>query len=59
MIDLFGVDRTPPRSRPVEQPVELDLFDAAAERIAIASGRPKSQEHAELVGGRPKPIELR
>jgi hypothetical protein len=27
-----------------------DLFDAAAERIAIATGRPKSQELAELRG---------
>jgi hypothetical protein len=27
----------------------LDLFDAAAERIAMRSGRPKSQERTELL----------
>jgi hypothetical protein len=32
-----------------------DLFDAAAERNAIASGRPKSQELAELRGASSAP----
>ena len=32
-----------------------DLFDAAAERAAIASGRPKSQERTELMGGATAP----
>jgi hypothetical protein len=35
-----------------------DLFDAAAERNAIASGRPKSQELAELRGAPSAPAPL-
>lgn len=53
MMDLFGNDRAEPR-KPQPAPIALDLFEAAAERNAIATGRPKSQEHAELVAGLPK-----
>jgi len=46
--DLFGEDRLPPlRSLPA--PVAVDLFSAAAESAALASGRPKSQERAEIL----------
>jgi hypothetical protein len=51
MLDLFGDDRRPPAAslRPIPAPVALDLFSAAAERAALASGRPKSQERVEIV----------
>ncbi len=48
MLDLFGNDRPQPRSRKTSAH-QLDLLDVAAERAALASGRPKSQERAELV----------
>lgn len=56
-VDLFGEERPLPRAalRPVDPPVALDLFDATAEALALASGRAKSQERAEIVappGGR-------
>jgi hypothetical protein len=50
-LDLFGTERgAPARSlRPLEAPVALDLFSAAAETRALRSGRPLSQERAEIV----------
>lgn len=45
-IDLFGNER-PAQAGP-ETAIVLNLFDAAAETAALASGRPKSQERAEI-----------
>lgn len=47
IVDLFGNERP---ATEATQGVSLSLFDAAAERLAIASGRPVSQEHAEVMG---------
>lgn len=51
MTDLFGHESRLPRAalRPVEPPVRLSLFDHAAEVRALRSGRPLSQERAEIV----------
>lgn len=51
MTDLFGNDRRLPIAalRPVDSPIRLNLFDAAAEARALCSGRPLSQERAEIV----------
>ena len=53
MTDLFGNEGRAPLAsvRPVPAPVALDLFTAAAEHIALRTGRAKSQERAELVAG--------
>lgn len=48
--DLFGGEGLAPAA-PAPAPVVLNLFDAAAERAALASGRPKSQERVILVAG--------
>lgn len=45
---LFG-EEVPVAGLPSPRAVALDLFDAAAERRALESGRPVSQERAELV----------
>jgi hypothetical protein len=48
--DLFGNESPAPRSSvTVPAPIALELFDHAAERAAIASGRAVSQERAELI----------
>jgi hypothetical protein len=49
--NLFGDDTPPPRGflRDEPAPVELDLFTATAERNALASGRPLSQERVALL----------
>lgn len=47
-VDLFG-NVTVPRNVPTAAPIALSLFDHAAERAVITSGRPVSQERAELV----------
>jgi len=48
-LDLFGGES--PIEAPAPTAVAVDLFTATAERIAFASGRPLSQERAELVAG--------
>ncbi len=52
MTDLFGNEGRAPRLslRPAAPIIALDLFDHAAERAALTSGRPKSQERIELAG---------
>jgi hypothetical protein len=54
-LDLFGNEARPPARflRPLPAPVKLDLFGAAAEAVALTSGRPKSQELCELVAPHP------
>lgn len=49
MLDLFGNEVREPRGRASAPAVQLDLIDAAAERAAIESGRPKSQERCEIM----------
>lgn len=49
MLDLFGNERPAPGTGSRSKPAQLDLLDAAAERAAMASGLPKSQERARLV----------
>lgn len=51
MIDLFGNERRETIAPPAP-PKQLDLIDAAAERAALASGRPKSQERARILAPR-------
>ena len=53
MRDLFGQERE--QSSPEQPPVSLDLFAVAAEWKALASGRPRSQEYAELLAPEPTP----
>jgi hypothetical protein len=48
MMDLFGNDSWPTGLRPPAAPVALNLFAAAAETQALATGRARSTEHAEL-----------
>jgi len=45
--DLFGNEH--PCSYTPANPVQLDVFDHAAERAAIESGRPVSQERSMLI----------
>ena len=52
VLDLFGEEVPEPR-KPAEPAIALDIFDAAARRCALASGRPLSQEHTEIVCGVP------
>jgi hypothetical protein len=47
--DLFGNETPPPGLRPERPATQLELIDAAAERAALASGRPKSQERIEIL----------
>lgn len=48
--DLFGNDvDAPPGLLPAVAPFQPELVDAAAERAAIRTGRPKSQERAEIL----------
>lgn len=49
--DLFGNEGRLPSAalRPQPPPVALDLFATAAEARALQSGRPRSQEHAEII----------
>jgi hypothetical protein len=50
-VNLFGEDVDPPAPITKERPaVAVDLFTAAAERLAMTSGRPASQERLELAG---------
>jgi hypothetical protein len=51
VIDLFGNETREPRAslRPLPPPVKLDLFASAAEKVALQSGRPRSQELAEIL----------
>lgn len=51
MVDLFGEERALPSSalRAPEPVVALTLFDHAAERTAIETGRPVSQERTKIV----------
>lgn len=51
-VDLFGNERPEQRGAKAS-PVSVSLFDAAAERNALASGRPKSQERAAIVSPDP------
>lgn len=51
MHDLFGNER--PASAPIGKPIGLDLFNAAAEKKAMTSGRPVSQEKAEILAPNP------
>jgi hypothetical protein len=46
-IDLFGNERPASAGAPGRR--GGDLFDAAAETLALESGRPRSQERAEIV----------
>jgi hypothetical protein len=48
-LDLFGNER--PASAGCSKPAGrgASLFDAASERVALASGRARSQERAEIV----------
>ena len=59
-LDLFGREARPPARflRPLPAPVKLYLFATAAERVALASGRPKSQELAELIAPNPLVVTL-
>jgi hypothetical protein len=59
-VDLFGNEGPLPRAmqRPPEPVTQLDLLDAAAERAALASGRPKSQERAEIVSAQTRHFPL-
>lgn len=50
MLDLFGNDTREPIGRPAALAIQLDAFDAAAERYAIESGLPLSQARANLMG---------
>ena len=52
--DLFGNEGRLPSAalRPQEPAPQLDLFKTAAEGRALESGRPRSQEHAELLAPR-------
>jgi hypothetical protein len=51
MRDLFGNEHPEPRG-PQGSPVSLALIDAAAERNALASGRPVSQQPTEILAPR-------
>lgn len=51
MHDLFGNERPEPKGRDSAPAVQLNLIDAAAERAALESGRPKSQERCEIIAG--------
>jgi hypothetical protein len=57
MIDLFGNERPEGCSEAVAATVSL--FDATAERLALASGRTVSQERIELVYGVAPALEAR
>lgn len=48
MLDLFGNEH-PDAIGSAAPAKQLDLIDAAAERAALLSGRPKSQERADIV----------
>lgn len=50
MFDLFGNERVQSKTA---KPIALDLFGAAAERKALKSGRPVSQERTEIL--KPEP----
>lgn len=50
MTDLFGNEHPDPSPSAKAGP-QLNLVDAAAERLALASGRPRSQERAEILAG--------
>ena len=56
MTDLFGNDH-PDQGAAVKAAAALSLFDATAERLALASGRPVSQERGELLF--PSPVRAR
>lgn len=47
MIDLFGNEH--PEQAPQSNAAQLSLIDAAAERNALQSGRPVSQERTEIL----------
>lgn len=48
MLDLFGNERPEPQ-KPAEPVFAPSLIDAAAERLALESGRPRSQELSEIL----------
>lgn len=52
MTDLFGNEREAP-SAPAPPATQLELVDAAAEKNAIATGRPVSQERIAILYGPP------
>jgi hypothetical protein len=55
-LDLFGNERPFKRGIPATKPVALSLLDFAAERAALASGRPVSQERVEIANGDDGPV---